>query len=61
MSLLISDEIINTTNYTEDEFRLEIAILLYEKKKIFARTGQLSFQACRNFNFRRNLLIENST
>ena len=32
MSLLISDEIINLTNYTEKEFELEIAILFYQKK-----------------------------
>ena len=33
MSLLISDEIINLTNYTEKEFKLEIAILFYQKKR----------------------------
>jgi predicted HTH domain antitoxin len=32
MSIIISDEIIHSTSYTEFELRLEISIFLYQKK-----------------------------
>ena len=54
MSLLISDEIINTTNYTEDEFRLEIAILLYEKKR-FSLGQAAKFSGMQKFQFQKEL------
>jgi len=54
MSLLISDEIINTTNYTEDEFRLEIAILLYQKKR-FSLGQAAKFSGMLKIQFQKEL------
>lgn len=51
MSIIISDEILQATHMTETEFLQEIAILLYEKRKLslgkaskLARMGRIQFQ-----------------
>lgn len=51
MSILISDELLNTTRMTESEMRQEIAILLFQKDKLtlaqashFAGTNRIAFQ-----------------
>ncbi|MCC6545064.1 MAG: UPF0175 family protein [Nitrospirae bacterium] len=48
---LISDEIIQSTRFTEDEFKQEIAVLLFQKEKLtlaqasrFAGMTRLQFQ-----------------
>ncbi len=54
MSFLISDEIIKATNYTEAEFRLEISILLYQKKK-FSLGQAAKFTGLAKFQFQKEL------
>ncbi|HBQ98320.1 MULTISPECIES: UPF0175 family protein [unclassified Roseofilum] len=51
MSILISDEILTLTRMTEPEMRQEIAILLFQKRKLslsqasrFAQMNRIAFQ-----------------
>lgn len=50
MSLVITDEILEKTDFSVEELRIEIAILLYQKQKFsleqaskFAETTKLEF------------------
>lgn len=56
MSIVISDEILGLTNYTELEFRLEISIVLYQKKKL--SLGQAAnFSKISKFQFQKELSL----
>ena len=51
MSILISDDILQSARLTEDEFKQEIAVLLFQKEKLtlaqasrFAGMSRLQFQ-----------------
>lgn len=51
MSILISDEILTLTRMTEPEMRQEIAVLLFQKRKLslsqasrFAQINRIAFQ-----------------
>ncbi|MDB9520002.1 UPF0175 family protein [Roseofilum reptotaenium CS-1145] len=51
MSILISDEILTLTRMTEPEMRKEIAVLLFQKRKLslskasrFAQMNRITFQ-----------------
>ncbi|MDJ1177346.1 UPF0175 family protein [Roseofilum sp. BLCC_M91] len=51
MSILISDEILTLTHMTEPEMRQEIAVLLFQKRKLslsqasrFAQMNRIAFQ-----------------
>ena len=51
MSLVISDDVLSTTRMTEEEMKLEIAVLLFQKEKLtlgqaarFAGMHRVAFQ-----------------
>jgi len=51
MSLVISDDVLSTTRMTEEEMKLEIAVLLFQKEKLtlaqaarFASMHRVAFQ-----------------
>lgn len=54
MSVIISDEIIKLTNYTDNEIRLEIAILLYQKRRFSLGQGA-EFSGMKKFQFQKEL------